>query len=714
MTVPAQGALPPDRDKRLAAAVSAWQAGDPRSARAALVPLLGGLLPDPDAASIDAVCSFALGDHEGALAAMDALAAAYPGSAAIAFNRAKMLRDVGRLADAIGGYRRATALAPSDGQAWFNLASAQLAAGEASSAIESAARAAALGIKPALVAPVLAQAHSIAGDRDSARQVLRSAAAASPPDRNAARLLARDLAAYGPADERLRTVEALARAHPEDALLRAHLASALAALGRHEDALAAARASIDAAEGRAEALPWILGLLRDSCAADRMLDPAQAIDLIGAAPAESLSMVLLGVLTYAERPEDIAWLKRLHLRLATSARQQAGADPAVARRQAAPAIAESSGRPGGRPGARPLRIGLLSSDLRGHAVGRFAASLVAHHDRDCLALHLYSSYLGSDDFIAAGFARDAAVHRRIGAMAPADAAALIRSDQIDVLVEMNGHTRDSAVQVAAWRPAPVQVSWLGYPFSTGLSEIDYFLCDSHLQPGSADLLMERPLLVEPSWIAFAPARDRPPRARAAGTDGGSVVFGTLNAPYKYTRSTLAMWAEVLRAVPMSRFRIVRPEAARSALRANVTASFAAEGIDPTRIEFLDNHGAGIPHWQAYDGIDVSLDTWPLTGGTTTIDSIERGVPVVTRVGPAVHQRISHAILAHAGAGALSARTPDEFVRIAVALATDPDRLAAMSAELPHALWRSPLCDRQGFARSFARCMAEVATRHALW
>ncbi|MBL8670940.1 MAG: hypothetical protein JNK11_09855 [Alphaproteobacteria bacterium] len=709
MTDHAQGAAPPDRDKRLAVAVSAWQAGDPRRARDALAPLLGGLPPDPDAASIDAVCSYALGDRAGALAAMDALASAYPGSAAIAFNRAKMLRDAGRLADAIAGYRRAATLAPADGQAWFNLAGAQLAAGEARGAAESAARAAALGIKTALVAPLLAWAHGAAGDRHSARQVLRDAIAASPPDRNAARLLARDLAAYGPADERLRTVSDLAQAFPSDALLRAHLASALAASGRHDDAIAAAQESLDAAEGHAEALPWILGLLRENCAADRLLDPARAIDLIGAAPAESLSMVLLAVLAYAERPEDIAWLKRMHLQLAANARRHAGVDPSEAPRQPAPAIAT-----GGRPASRPLRVGLLSSDLRGHAVGRFAAALVAHHDRDRLALHLYSSYLGADDFIAEGFARDAAAHRRIGALAPADAAALIRSDRIDVLVEMNGHTRDSAVQVAALRPAPVQVSWLGYPFSTGLAEIDYFLCDSHLQPESADLLMERPLLVEPSWIAFAPARDRQPRARPTGIDGSSVVFGTLNAPYKYTRSTFSLWAAVLRALPTSRFRIVRPEAARRTLRANVTASFAAEGIDPSRIEFLDNHGAGIPHWQAYDGIDISLDTWPLTGGTTTIDSVERGVPVVTRVGPAVHQRISHAILAHAGAGALSARSPDEFVRIAVALATDPGRLAAMSAELPDALWRSPLCDRQGFARSFERCMAEVATRHALW
>ena len=192
-----------------------------------------------------------------------------------------------------------------------------------------------------------------------------------------------------------------------------------------------------------------------------------------------------------------------------------------------------------------------------------------------------------------------------------------------------------------------------------------------------------------------------------------ITFGTLNNPYKYSKRAVSLWARVLRHVPQSRFLIVRPEARSAIFRTHLTRAFEAQGVCSSRIEFFDNRLNGVPAELCYNYIDISLDTWPLTGGTTTCDSLDMGVPVITLAGPALHQRMSHAMLTQGGAAELSASTPREYVDLAVSLAHDYDRLADYRVSLRSRLHASPLCDGISFARGFEACMRDLACHYGL-
>ena len=362
---------------------------------------------------------------------------------------------------------------------------------------------------------------------------------------------------------------------------------------------------------------------------------------------------------------------------------------------------------------RPLRIGLLSGDLRNHSVGRFVRPLIEAHDRDRIRFYCYSSFPGERDETAHVIAARTELYERVTALGDAALVARMRDDRLDIAFDLSGITMYTRMTALATRAAPVQVEWLGYPFTTGLPTMDYFLVDRHLRPASDDLLFERPLVMDRSWITVGwlskteVAQD-PPCLR-----NGYVTFGTLNNSYKYSRASIALWAQILHRVPNARFIVIRPEASSVILRANIVSEFKRHGIEAGRIEFFNNWLNDLRFDECYNHFDISLDTTPLTGGTTTVDCLDMGVPVVTLAGPAMHQRISHAILNGAGFGELSAANPEDYVETAVALARDLDRIAAYRHDMRARLRASPLCDGAAFAEDFATTMERVALRHTL-
>jgi predicted O-linked N-acetylglucosamine transferase (SPINDLY family) len=211
-----------------------------------------------------------------------------------------------------------------------------------------------------------------------------------------------------------------------------------------------------------------------------------------------------------------------------------------------------------------------------------------------------------------------------------------------------------------------------------------------------------------SWIALGerafPA-DRPAAAAPPVLTNGYVTFGTANNPVKYTRACLAAWARVVAAVPGSRFLFVRPEASSKAFKANIAAAFAAHGVAADRLDFAPVRGAHLP-W--YDRMDISLDTFPQTGGTTTCESLWMGVPVVSLRGEAIFERLSHSILTNAGLPDLSVDTAPAYVAAAVALAADVPRLSRLRATLRAALAASPLGQTEAFARDFFALLESAA------
>jgi len=365
--------------------------------------------------------------------------------------------------------------------------------------------------------------------------------------------------------------------------------------------------------------------------------------------------------------------------------------------------------PARRPRGRRtrLRLGILSSDLRRHPVGQFARPLFDHLDPD-VDLLCYSFHPGPGDEAEAWFAGGAAGFKRWPGASERQAAEAIAADGLDVLLELGGTTQFNRAGLLAHRPAPKQVSWLGYPHSLGLAAIDHIVLDRHLVPPDPGLLVETPLLMPQSWICMAPgafldepAVDPVPPARRKG----AVTFGTANNPYKFNAQVIRAWAEVVAATPGSRFMIVRPEAAGARFQAAFTRRFTEAGVAPERLVFRPVRGG---HLALYNGIDVALDTFPQTGGTTTCEALWMGAPTVSLRGPALFERLSSSLLANAGLADLIADNPADYVSKAVALAGDLDRLADLRQGLRGRIRSGALGQAPRFAGDFYALMRRAA------
>jgi protein O-GlcNAc transferase len=370
-------------------------------------------------------------------------------------------------------------------------------------------------------------------------------------------------------------------------------------------------------------------------------------------------------------------------------------------------------KPAPRPADGKIRLGLMSSDLRRHPVAYFALPLFDHIDRERFELYCYSYYQGQEDPVQKHIAEQVSAFRWKPDISSRDAAQMIADDQLDMLIELGGTTHMNRLDVMAWRPAPRQASWLGYPHSAGLSTIDYFVCDPFSAPTRPELMIEKPLTMPHSWLALGrmfsdehPVAEGLPEERA-----GHITFGTANNPHKYSRPVLRAWAQVVARVPGSKFAFIRPEGGTASFRRNVLAEFAAEGVGEERVVFHTVRGAHMPF---YNQVDITLDPFPLTGGTTTCEAMWMGVPVVSLVGEAFFERLSYSILSNAGVGELCATNLEGFIEIALALSADRERRRDLRATLRDRIKQSPLGQGEAFARDFyemvARAVAETPAK----
>lgn len=361
----------------------------------------------------------------------------------------------------------------------------------------------------------------------------------------------------------------------------------------------------------------------------------------------------------------------------------------------------------------PIRLGFVSSDLKKHSVARFVLPLLEHYDREKFDIYCYSPDEDEGDEIQQRIRGLIKEFRVVANASYFDVAQRIHDDGIDILFELNGFTAESRLNVLAYRPAPVQIYWLGYPGTTGMTTTDYILLDKFNVPENPDWLVEKPLLTPGSWVCYDAFEQIVVSPEPPVTRNGAITFGTLNNPYKFTRAGVALWADVMTKVPGSRFLSVHPAHKNSLVAENLRREFKRNGIAPDRLSFVNNRGTVLSHFAYYDEIDLSLDTLPLTGGTTTADALWCGVPVVTLVGPALHQRLSASILKNVGASELCAETPERYVTTAVDLAGDVDALRRCRRDLPQAFRSSSLGDAVKYAENFQNTLLEVVKRHNL-
>ncbi len=358
-----------------------------------------------------------------------------------------------------------------------------------------------------------------------------------------------------------------------------------------------------------------------------------------------------------------------------------------------------------RIGGGKLRVGFMSSDLRHHPITYFALPLLEGYDREKVEVFCYSFNENPPDRVQHLLAEQVTGFRHWPRQPDAQVAEGIAADGLDILFELGGSTAMNKLEVMARRPARLGASWLGYPHSAGLEQIDLILTDPWLQPEDPRLLIERPFQMPETWVALS--RMFAPHEIAEGTPEarrGVLSFGTANNPYKYTPACLDAWAAVLRAVPGSRFVFLRPEGAAPSFVAGAKAAFARRDVDPDRLEFIGVRG---DHMRHYNAIDIALDSLPHVGGTTTCEALWMGVPTVSLVGPGFPERLSYSNLANAGLADLAVFSVADYVAKAVELAADPARRLALRQGLRAQIAAHPLGQPERFTRAFYDLAARV-------
>jgi predicted O-linked N-acetylglucosamine transferase (SPINDLY family) len=344
---------------------------------------------------------------------------------------------------------------------------------------------------------------------------------------------------------------------------------------------------------------------------------------------------------------------------------------------------------------RRLRVGYVSPDFRAHAIQQFLMPLLEHHDPSAHEIFLYSS-VDRPDAQTEWYRSWAGDHfRDIRRIDDIQAAEVIRRDRVDILVDLALHGSGGRLRVFACRPAPVQITWLGYPGTTGLDTIDYRLTDPFVDPPGGDLSVysEATLHLPETFWAYSALGVEPPVTALPALSAGFVTFGCQNNFRKLHDGVFSVWARVLRDVPRSRLLLSAEEDAREWLR----QCFAREGIEAERLEFGGRTSRGA-YLARYQRIDIGLDSFPYAGATTTLDAAWMGVPVITLSGDRALQRAGVCIAENLGLPELVARSEDEFVANAAALAGDLARLSDLRAGLRTRLEASPVGDVPRFAR----------------
>jgi predicted O-linked N-acetylglucosamine transferase (SPINDLY family) len=623
-----------------------------------------------------------------------------------------VLKDLGRLDEAVAAYRRALALEPAYAEAWNNLGAALREQHRLAEAIDALSRAVTL-------APGLAEAHSNLGltlqDQGCAELAIaayRRALALRPEHAAAHNNLGVLLKERGRTDEAIAAYRRALALEPGLSQAHNNLGNALEDLGRFDEAIAAFDRALALQPGyveahcnRGRALKG-QGRLDEAIAAygrALALEPglAEAHNNLASALKDqgrlddALASFQRAIAARPESPRAASnRLFLLHAHPDYDAQAILAEHRQWAARYAAPLAAEIGPHRNDRSSHRRLKLGYVSPDFRSHPVGRLLLPLFAYHDRRQFEVVCYSDVKVPDALTARLQALADGWHSILGRN-DREVADQVQADGIDILVDLALHTAGNRLLVFARKPAPVQVTMFGLPATTGLATIDYRLTDPYLDPPSAtdgDYTERSVRLPHCYWIYHAPD-DAPPVAPLPALASGRVTFGCLNQFFKVSRPALELWAELLRRVPESRL-ILQSHAGSH--RDAVRPLFQDRGVAPERVEFV----APLPraeYLRLYQSLDLGLDPFPYNGHNSTLESLWMGVPVITLAGRTAVGRGGLSILSNAGLPELVARTPEEYLAIAVQLAADRTRLARLRAELRPQLQASPLVDARQFA-----------------
>jgi protein O-GlcNAc transferase len=361
-------------------------------------------------------------------------------------------------------------------------------------------------------------------------------------------------------------------------------------------------------------------------------------------------------------------------------------------RQHAKPLRQSITHSNSRDSGRKLRIGYVSPDFRAHAVANFFEPLLSHHDRSKFFIACYSN-CPAPDAVTARIASAADLFRDINAIDDAQAADLIRNDCIDILVDLAGHTARNRLLCFARKPVPIQITYLGYPDTTGLSTIDARFTDALADPPHTDAFHAESLIRLPApFLCYQPPADAPSPAPPPVLANSHITFGSFNNFTKLNPQTIQLWAQLLKAVPTARLLLKADALADPAVAESARSAFAAHGIPPERLTLTGFVPTIAANLDFYRNIDIALDPSPYNGTTTTCEALLMGVPVVTLAGQTHCSRVGVSLLTSIELTSLIATNAQDYVNRAAALASDVNQLTNLRTELRPRFLKSPLTD----------------------
>jgi protein O-GlcNAc transferase len=349
---------------------------------------------------------------------------------------------------------------------------------------------------------------------------------------------------------------------------------------------------------------------------------------------------------------------------------------------------------------RPLRIGFISPDFREHSVASFFEPLLARLDSSAFEVFCYSDVRHPDSITEhlSGFAGHWCP---VVEMTDEQVATRIRNDQIDILVDLAGHTARNRLPVFAFRAAPLQVTWLGYPNTTGLTVMDYRFTDAWADPEGATehYYSESLIRLAGGFLCYRPLMQAPEPAVCPSLEAGYITFGSFNSFVKMTPAVFRTWASILRDVPGSRLLLKNFSLNDPDIRTQCLGTFQSLGIEPDRVELHGILPSRQAHLELYRHIDIALDTFPYNGTTTTCEALWMGIPVITLAGDRHAGRVGVSLMNALGLPQLVATNRNEYCRLASVLASDIDQRRQWRTSLRTRMETSSLCDDAGFARN---------------
>lgn len=355
---------------------------------------------------------------------------------------------------------------------------------------------------------------------------------------------------------------------------------------------------------------------------------------------------------------------------------------------------------------KKLRVGYVSGDFKLHPVSYHLKPVIAHHDRNSFEIYLYSTFKKSD--VMTESLKEYADHwRMVTSLSDECLEEMIRVDGIDILVDLSGHTAFNRLELFARKPAPVQISWIGYYNTTGMKAMDYLISDEITIPVGEDRWISEKVVRMPNGrFCYEPPFKNTDLADLPAQKNGFVTFGSFNKLVKVTRETVSLWSAVLKAIAGSRLVLKTHALNEQSAQERIIKLFDECGVEADRLE-LRGDSPYLQMLEQYGDIDVALDTFPFNGGVTTCEALWMGVPVVTLSGHLPISRQSASLLASCGLASLVAYTQDEFVSIATALSANILELAKTRATMRDRLNHSPLYDGHLFAGNLERAYREM-------